>query len=70
MKVIDKKNLQELRNLELIEVKWIDSVALSFSLSDGQKCEAGTKKKVSNYWDVPKKVFTKSHTFDSNFKIT
>ncbi len=48
-----------MNNLSINKVEWFDIETLSFTLSNGESCTAGSRYKVN-----------KSHTFDPNKKIT
>jgi len=54
---IAEKNLEELNNLAITQVKSLGVSTLELTLNDGQSCRAGT-------------LFIESHKFDPKKKIT
>ena len=60
MPTLENKNVSELRNLTVTQIKWSKPDALSLTLSDDQSCEA--RRRFGG--------FTDSHTFDPAKKIT
>ena len=60
MPTLENKNVLELRNLTVTQIKWSKPDALSLTLSDDQSCEARSRFG----------GFTDSHTFDRAKNIT